>query len=154
LKRNFGNFLQQHRLTTDDYILILSSCGMVAYFSLGVLTAFTFPNTMTIYFCCRVLCLLDVYLQTYFFIKVRRYHPNRNRSVLISSCAIILMLTNLLYWLQNSFKKNVSIESLEMVLVGREKGRVMESIFVPLVTFYRFFSGMNAYALYHKFKPQ
>jgi uncharacterized membrane protein (DUF485 family) len=154
LKRNFRTFLRQSRLTTNEYILILSSCGLVAYFTLGVLTAFTYPDIMTIYVCSRVLSLLDVYLQTYFFIKVKRYHPNRNRSVLISSCGIILMLTNLLYWLQNSIKKNVSIESQVMVFVGRENGLVMESILVPIVTFYRFFSGMNAYSLYYKFKPQ
>ena len=146
--------LRQSRVTTNEYILILSSCGLVAYFTLGVLTAFTYTDTTMIYSCSRVLCILDVYLQTYFFIKVRRYHPNRNRSVLISSCGIILMLTNLLYWLQNSYKKNVSIESPEMIFVGREKGMIMESILVPIVTYYRFFSAMNAYSLYFKFKPQ
>jgi hypothetical protein len=151
--KNFNNALRQSRLTTNEFILILASCGMVAYFILGVLTVLTQPDIMTIYVCCRVLGLLEVYLQTHFFIKVRRYHSNCNCFIAISSCGIILMLTNLLYWLQNSSSKNVFMETPEMIFIGRENRLYMESILVPLVTFYRFFTGLSAYSLYAKFKP-
>ncbi|XP_056016426.1 uncharacterized protein LOC125675125 [Ostrea edulis] len=153
LNKNFSNSWRHSKLTTNEYILILTSSGMVTYFTIGILTNFSYPQNMKMYACCRFLGLLEIFLQTYFFIRIRRYNLNGNHSILISSCGIILMLTNLIYWLLNSYKQNAFAESREIFLVEREKWLYIENILVPLLTFYRFFSAMSAYSLYCKFKP-
>jgi hypothetical protein len=93
---------------------------MMAFFTICIVNTYAYTNIKTVYVCCRVLGLLEVYLQTYFLIKVRRYHPNRKSSVLNSSCGIILMLTDLIYWLQNLYNEKAIEGSLRRVFAERE----------------------------------
>jgi hypothetical protein len=153
LKKHFSNSLRQARLTVDEYILILTSSGKVAYYMLGVLAAIQYPTPMTIFVCSRLFCIVEIFLQTLFLIKVRRFRSNDRYSILISSGGIILTVTNLISWFMNSYMQHTFMNTLETFVVGQESWLYLNNALFPLLTFYRFFSGMGAYSFYHKFKP-
>ncbi|XP_061176979.1 uncharacterized protein LOC133185692 [Saccostrea echinata] len=155
LKKYFSNSWRPAKLTTNEYILILSSSGAMAYYMFGTVTAFTghFSYLQT-FLCTRIILMLEIFLQTHFLIKIRRYHPKGQSSVFISSGGIILMMTNLNHWILSSYSKQNCKRNLETKLVGCESWLYIVNILVPLMLFYRFFSGISGYAIYYTFKPK
>uniref|UniRef100_A0A8W8J0V6 Otopetrin-2 n=1 Tax=Magallana gigas TaxID=29159 RepID=A0A8W8J0V6_MAGGI len=135
-----------------DYILILSSTGMMAYFMIGVvasMSGYTLSKSTVV---SRVFGMLETFLQTYLLTRSSRHKANGNcrESTCISFCALILVISNLTYWLLDSYNKHMITKSR---YIGFKDWKVVEVLFIPLVTFYRFFSGMGAYSMYKRFKP-
>lgn len=153
LNKYFSNSWRQTRLTANEYILVLTSSGKVAYYMLSVLAAIEYPTPMKMFICSRLISIVEIFLQTSFLIKVRRFHTNGKNSIAISAGGIILTLTNLISWFINSYNQNKFMNNLETIALGQESWLYVNSTLVPLLVFYRFFSGMDAYSFYHKFKP-
>ncbi|XP_062596824.1 uncharacterized protein LOC134258313 [Saccostrea cucullata] len=155
LNKNFSYSTRQSKLTTNEYILILTSSGMVTYYMFGLVTAFSNHSTpLKMFLCSRLFFLIDTFLQTHLLIKVRRYPTKGKSSNLISSGGIILMSTNLIHWFLNSYNQQRFHKELEPGLVGWESWLYIQNILVPLMLFYRFYSGISAYSLYYMFKPK
>lgn len=95
LTKRYKSFWRSLKLTTNEHILILASSGMMAVFMLDLLMALASPNSVTMFASSRVVCMLEIYLQTYFLIKIKRYRTNGQSCIIISSSAILLMITNL-----------------------------------------------------------
>ncbi|XP_052711134.1 uncharacterized protein LOC128185589 [Crassostrea angulata] len=138
-------------LLVRDYILILSSTGMMAYFMIGVvasMSGYTLSKSTVV---SRVFGMLETFLQTYLLTRSSRHTAdgNRRESTCISFCALILVISNLTYWLLDSYNKHMITKSR---YIGFKDWNVVEVLFIPLVTFFRFFSGMGAYSMYMKFK--
>ena len=74
LIRRYDNCWRQERLTTNEYILIhvICSSGMMGYFVIGFLTAFSSPVPVHMFFVSRILSLLETFLQTYLLLKLKR----------------------------------------------------------------------------------
>lgn len=136
-----------------DYILILSSSGVMAFLTAEIiehLTEFT-QTKMTIISC--ILGMFETFLQTHLLISsnVKTIPEFRAGSLFISSCAIILLISNLTYWFLESYNKHLYVKARYF---GHKDLDLVEFLFLPFVTFYRFFSGMGAYSMYKRFKPR
>ena len=152
LVRQFGNYWRPARLTTNEYILIIGSSGMMAYYMFGFLAALTEPVHYMFLFCC-IISLFETFLQTYFLIKLRRYSAEGQSSVVISSLGILIMIKNLMFWFLSSYNPYAHVSIWENVLIDHENWRYINKILGPVITFYRFFSGVISYTVYHKFRP-
>lgn len=137
-------------LTTREQILIFSSTGIMAYFTLGLLaglSGFTFRKSTIV---SRIFGMLETFLQTLFFIKSARYEMERSEQRVISCCGLMLAVTNLMYWLQDSYNRNIITKTRYL---GYMDWNTVELTLVPLMIFYRFFSGISAYVMYKTFAP-
>ena len=152
LIRQFGNYWRPARLTTNEYILIIGSSGMMAYYMFGFLAALTKRVHMMFLLCC-IISLFETFLQTYFLIKLRRYSTEGQSSVVISSAGILIMIKNLMFWFLSSYNPYAHVSIWDNTLIDRENWRYINKILGPVITFYRFFSGIISYTVYHKFKP-
>ena len=152
LVRRFDNCWRPARLTTNEHILIMSSSVMVAYFVFGVLTALYSPFPVYMFLISRIIALLETFLQTHFLLKLKRYKTEGKTSVLISSTGIFLMIKNLIFWFVYSYNAYHHLTTLDLVLVDTAGWFYMKQVLGPVKTFYRFFSGMISYSVYHKFK--
>ena len=76
LIRRYDTCRRQERLTTNEYILIhvICSSGMMGYFVIGFLTAFSSPVPVHMFLVSRILSLLETFLQTYLFAKTKTLH--------------------------------------------------------------------------------
>ena len=151
LIKQYDNCLIPARLTTNEYILIMTSSGMAAYFMFGLLNALSSPVPKVAFFISRIVGLMETFLQTYFLLKLKRYVTRGKASVLISSTGILMMLKNLSFWFLNSYV-NHHITDLDLLLVDRKTWLYIKNILGPVKTFYRFFSGMISYSVYYKFR--
>ena len=152
LVRRFDNCWRPARLTTNEHILIMSSSAMVAYFVVGVLTALHSPFPVYMFLISRIIALLETFLQTLFLLKLKRYKTEGKTSLLISSTGIFLMIKNLIFWFVYSYNAYHHLTTLDLVLVDTAGWSYMKQVLGPVKTFYRFFSGMISYSVYHKFK--
>lgn len=151
LTKRYKSFWRSLKLTTNEHILILASSGMMAVFMLDLLMALASPNSVTMFASSRVVCMLEIYLQTYFLIKIKRYRTNGQSCIIISSSAILLMITNLVCWFLDSY--NLHKTSVEVALVEKETWLYIQNAMIPLLTLYRLFSGIISYSVYTRFKP-
>ena len=135
-----------------EYILILSSAGIMSYFMIGILASLTGHTLSKTTILSRVFGLIETFLQTYLLINSSRKTPRDNCRVspFISYSAIILVISNLTYWSLNSYNEHIITNSR---FIGYSQWDVVEIILIPLVTFYRFFAGMSAYSMYKIYKP-
>ena len=153
LVSRFENSWRPARLNTNEYILILSSSGVMGYFMFGLLTALSSPIPVNMFLITRISSLLETFLQTYFLLKIKRCITEGRTSVLISSTGILMMVKNLMFWFLNSYSSSHHSTKLDLVLVDSKSWVYIRNIFGPLMTFYRFFSGMMSYSVYYKFRP-
>ena len=135
-----------------EYILILSSTGIVAFFMIEIvanLTRYSLSKTTTL---SRVFGILETYLQTYLLLNSSRRMSRecREGSPIISFSAIILVISNFTYWLLDSYNRHILTKAR---YANQTKWDSMEIFLFPVVTFYRFFAGMSAYSMYKIFKP-
>ena len=154
LIRRYDNCWRQERLTTNEYILIICSSGMMGYFVIGFLTAFSSPIPVYMFFVSRIIAMLETFLQTYFLLKLKRCIIEGRSSVFISSTGILMMIKNLIFWFLYSYNSSYHTTELDVVLVDDKTWLYIYNILGPVMTFYRFFSGMISYSVYFKFKPQ
>ncbi|XP_061193410.1 uncharacterized protein LOC133201637 [Saccostrea echinata] len=136
-------------LIIREYILILSSTGIMAYFTFEFLAGVSGFTISKFIILSSISGMLETFLQTLLLINSCRYTMLQSGSNVISSCSIILVITNLTYWLENSY--NRSIISLTRYN-DHNNVNYMDIILVPLMIFYRFFSGISAYSMYKRFK--
>ncbi|XP_062609913.1 uncharacterized protein LOC134271719 [Saccostrea cucullata] len=156
LKKYFCDSRRPEKLTANEYLLILSSSGTMAYYMFGTVTAFTLPGNFThlkTFLCTRIILMLETFLQTHFLIQIRRFRPKGQSSLFISSGGVNLMMTNMNHWILNSTNKPSCHRNLETKLVDCQSWLYIINILIPLMLFYRFFSGISGYAIYYKFKP-
>ncbi|XP_062596822.1 uncharacterized protein LOC134258310 [Saccostrea cucullata] len=144
-KLNFS--WSKDKMTVNDYILIISSSGMVAYFMFGLLS----PDLTLAFLSSRIFLIIETYLQTYFLIKMKRACVTFNSSM-ISATGVFLTISNLIYWFLNAYNQITFVKGRILKLVEFEDWLYIENVLVPLMTFYRFLSGMSAYSLYRRFK--
>lgn len=112
-------------LLIRDYILILSSTGMMAYFMIGVVASvsgYTLSKSTVV---SRIFGMLETFLQTYLLTRSSRHTAdgNRRESTCISFCALILVISNLTYWLLDSYNKHIITKSRWNWLQGLERCR-------------------------------
>ena len=62
------------------------------------------------------------------------------------------MIKNLMFWFLSSYNPYAYVCIWYNVLIDRENWRCINKILGPVITFYRFFSGIIFYTVYHKFK--
>lgn len=153
LTKRFNSFWRPLKLTTNEHILILASSGMMAVFMLNLLMALASPNSVNMFASSRVICMIEIYLQTYFLIKIKRYRTNGQSCVIISSSGILLMITNLVCWFLDSYNLHKTFTSFELALVEKETSLYIQNAMIPLITLYRLFSGIISYSVYTRFKP-
>ncbi|XP_062577892.1 uncharacterized protein LOC134239754 [Saccostrea cucullata] len=144
------NFMFTRRsLIFREYILIFSSVGIMAFFTFEVLAGFSGISFSKFIIFSSTFGMLETFLQTLLLINSSRFKILQSGSKVISSCSIILVITNLTYWLENSYNKGI-------VLLTRNNDNssfnFVDIILVPLIVFYRFFSGISAYSMYKRFK--
>lgn len=134
-----------------DYILILSSTGEIAFLMVGLLESITGSTVSAATLVNRICGMLEIFLQTHLLISTNRQigQEFRSGSSFISSCAMILVVSNLTYWLLDSYNKYY-ITSYRYI---HYKDLNVVNLLIPLVTFYRFFSAMAAYSMYKRYKP-
>ena len=153
LVRQFDNCWRPARLTTNEHILIMSSTAMVAYFVFGILTALSSPFPVYMFLISRILALFETFLQTHFLLKLKRYKTDGKTSILISSTGILMMIKNLIFWFVYSYNTYRHNTASNLVFVNTASWPYMRQVLGPVKTFYRFFSGMISYSVYHKFRP-
>lgn len=154
LTKGFNCCWRPSKLTTNEYVLILASSGMVAYYMFGFLTALASPGPVKMLVFTRTVGMFESYLQTHFLIKIKRYSTIGRSSIVISSAGILLMITNLTYWFLTSYNPRTVATDLELELVERKSWLYIQNTLVPLFTFYRLFSGMMSYSIYSRFRPR
>lgn len=134
-----------------DYILMLSSTGVIAFLMVGLLESMAGSTVSVATFVNRICGMLETFLQTHLLISTNRQigQEFRSGSPFISSCAMILVVSNLTYWLLDSYNKYL-ITSFRYIHYNEWD---VVNLLIPLVTFYRFFSAMGAYSMYKRYKP-
>lgn len=136
-----------------DYILILSSSGVMAFLTAKIIEIpieFTLTKMTTVSCICG---MFETFFQTHLLISsnIKTIPEFRAGSLFISSCAIILLISNLTNWFLESYNKHLYVKARYF---GHKDLDVVQFLFLPFVTFYRFFSGMSAYSMYKRFKPR
>jgi hypothetical protein len=145
---NRNSVYTKRPLTTREKILMFSSTGIMAYFTLGLsagLSGYTISKSTI---ASRIFGMLETFFQTLFLIRSGRYQTQRRGRSVISCCGLVLVVTNLMYWLQDSYNRNIITKTRYIHFMD---WNTVELTLVPLMIFYRFFSGISAYTMYKKF---
>ena len=121
-------------MTTNEYILIIGSSGMMAYYMFGFLAALTKRVHMMFVLCC-IFSLFETFLQTYFLIKLRRYSTEGQSSVVISSAGILIMIKNLMFWFLSSYNPYAHDLSGTMPLLTVKTGVILTKSWNQLLHF-------------------
>ena len=139
-------------LLFKEYILILSSAGIMSYFMIEILAILTGQTLTKTTILSRAFGMLETSLHTYLLINSSRRTPRDSHRVspFIPYSSIILVTFYLTYWLLDSYNKHIITNSR---CIGYSQWDVVEIILNPLVTFFRFFAGMSAYSMYKIYEP-
>ncbi|XP_062577893.1 uncharacterized protein LOC134239755 [Saccostrea cucullata] len=146
--KSYSNSVRK-QMIFREYILILSSTGIMAYFTFGCLASMSGLTLSKSTIVSRIFGILETFLQTLLLVSYHRYTLREYGSKCIAACGMILVITNLMYWLQDSYNRNIFTKTRYIGFIEWHK---MEILLVPLMVFYRFFSAMSAYSMYKKFK--
>lgn len=138
-------------LVMKEYILIISSAGIMAYLAIGFLASLSNNTHQTSSIVSHLFQMVVVFLQTLFLIRSTRYTTGERRTGFTSIAPLFLVTTNLVYWLLDSYNRNFISRSR---FGDYANWKFVRIFLVPLTVYYRFFSGMSAYSMNKRFQQQ